>query len=376
MGVLVLVHEFGHFLTAKKAGVYVEEFGIGYPPRALTLGKKWGTKFSLNWIPFGGFVKILGENYDKEVEKPESLELKALNKESKDFSKAPSSKLQTLRFTQVSRKWQALILAGGVIFNIVFAWILLTFGFVIGVPTPVDNDFGGTVRDPNLTVVSVLKDSPAQKVGIKTGDKILSVSIDGELPLKPSTPEMMSEFVESSINYVSLQIERGDEEIEYRVVPEKLLDEDTKIIGIGMDMVGTMTLPVHKAIYQGGKVTISLTYLITEGLLGLLKDAVRGEADTSQITGPVGIVGLVGDASKLGFSYLLTFTALISINLAIINMIPFPALDGGRLLFVAIESITKKPINPKFAMIVNTVGFGMLILLMLVVTYRDIAKLF
>ena len=111
-------------------------------------------------------------------------------------------------------------------------------------------------------------------------------------------------------------------------------------------------------------------------IFDLIKSALKGEGDLSSITGPVGIVGLVGDASRLGFTYLLTFTALISINLAVVNLLPFPALDGGRLLFVAIESITRRPINPKFAQITNTVGFALLIILMLIITYRDILKLF
>ncbi len=369
LGILVLVHEMGHFLFAKKAGVHVEEFGIGYPPKATTLGTWWGTRFSLNWVPFGGFVKILGENYDKETEED-------LSKESKDFSETSSSKLQALRFTQVSRKWQALILAGGVLFNVLFAWVLFSLAFMIGIPTPVDNEFGGEVKNPSLTVISVLENSPAKEVGLKSGDKIVSMSFGDEIPFEPTSPEIVSDFINRSTGEIKLDIVRGEELIKFNIIPDENIVEDKRIIGISMDVVGELSLPPHKAVYEGAKVTVRFTYLTVEGLYGLVKDAFKGEADISQVTGPVGIVGLVGDASRLGFAYLITFTALISINLAIINMIPFPALDGGRLLFVAIEGITKKPINPKFAMVVNTVGFGILILLMLVVTYRDIVKLF
>ena len=151
---------------------------------------------------------------------------------------------------------------------------------------------------------------------------------------------------------------------------------DKKIIGIGMDMVGTLSLPVHKAIYEGGRATLRLSYLTVGGITNLIKDAVMGKADLSQVAGPVGIIGLVGDASRLGFAYLITFTALISINLAIINLIPFPALDGGRILFVAIEGVSKRKINPKIAHTLNTVGFTLLIIVMLIVTYRDILRLF
>jgi regulator of sigma E protease len=112
------------------------------------------------------------------------------------------------------------------------------------------------------------------------------------------------------------------------------------------------------------------------GIANLIGDAVRGKADVSQVAGPVGIIGLVGDATRLGFSYLLTFTALISINLAVINLVPFPALDGGRILFVVIEGVAKKKISPKVAGVLNTVGFALLIIIMLIVTYRDILRLF
>jgi regulator of sigma E protease len=376
LGILVLVHELGHFLFAKKAGVHVEEFGIGYPPKATTLGTWWGTRFSLNWVPFGGFVKILGENYDKAQGLETKIDNGTLDDSSEVSNIAISPKRSALNFVQVSRKWQALILAGGVLFNVLFAWILFSLAFMIGIPTPVDNEFGGEVKNPSLTVISVLQNSPAKEAGLKSGDKIISISFGNEIPLEPTSPEIVSDFINKSIGDIKLDIIRGEKLIKFNIIPDESIIEDKRVIGISMDVVGELSLPPHKAVYEGAKVTARFTYLTVEGLYGLVKDAFKGEADMSQVTGPVGIVGLVGDASRLGFAYLVTFTALISINLAIINMIPFPALDGGRLLFVAIEGITKKPINPKFAMVVNTVGFGVLILLMIVVTYRDIVKLF
>lgn len=342
LGVLILVHELGHFLVAKKAGVQVDEFGFGYPPRALKLGTKWGTLFSLNWIPFGGFVKILGENYEEET--------------SHDQGEG-GRRSGGVNFTQVSKKWQAGILVAGVVCNIIFAWFLLSLGFMIGLPTPVENDFGGVVKNPVLMITNVIPDSPAQMAGLKSGDKIKKKE-------------------NNSAGNVLLEIDRGGQNLNFEITPKTGLIEDKKIIGIEMDEIGTISLPIHKAIYQGGKTTFEITYLTIGGLLNLIKDVVIGQADISQVTGPVGIIGLVGDASRLGFAYLISFTALISINLAIINLIPFPALDGGRLLFVIIEGVTKKKINPKFASILNTIGFVLLISLMLIVTYRDILKLF
>jgi regulator of sigma E protease len=143
-----------------------------------------------------------------------------------------------------------------------------------------------------------------------------------------------------------------------------------------MDEVGILRLNPLRAVWEGLKTTVNLFYLTVTGILGLIFGAIAGTADLSQVTGPVGIVGLVGDASRLGLTYLLTFTALISINLAVVNLLPFPALDGGRLVFVAIEAITRKKIKPNLAQWVNMVGFAVLLILMALVTVKDIKNLF
>ncbi|OHB14542.1 MAG: RIP metalloprotease RseP [Candidatus Zambryskibacteria bacterium RIFOXYC1_FULL_39_10] len=357
LGVLVFVHELGHFLAAKKAGVKVDEFGFGYPPRAYRIGEKWGTVFTLNWIPFGGFVKIFGENYEEEAGEEHSL---------------PQQK----SFIQVSKKWQATILAAGVVFNILFAWFLFSFGFLIGLPTSVDNSMGAEVKNPALTIIDIVPSSPAQVSGLKAGDKIMGISYASNEVLQDLEPDAVSDFINKSSGEVLFEIDRGGKTLNFEILPDAEIVEGKKIIGINMDIVGTLSLPIHKAIYEGGKTTFNIMHLTVSGISNLIKDAVQGDADMSNIAGPVGIVGLVGDASRLGFAYLLTFTALISINLAIINLVPFPALDGGRILFVIIEGIIKRPINPKFAMIANTVGFALLIALMLFITYRDILRLF
>lgn len=354
----MFVHELGHFLVAKAAGVRVDEFGFGYPPRALKIGERWGTIFSLNWIPFGGFVKIFGENYEDGLEEPGSQKIIGKN------------------FTQVSKKWQALILAAGVTFNILFAWLLFSLGFVIGLPTSVDNDFGAEVKNPVLTITGLTEESPAQKSGLKTGDKIMGLSQADGKTLQALSLENVSAFIDKSSGPVNLQIDRGGEVLTFQILPETGIVESRKVIGISMDMVGTLSLPMHRAIYEGGRTTLRLSSLTIQGIAALIGSAVIGKADISQVAGPVGIISLVGDASRLGFAYLITFAALISINLAIINLVPFPALDGGRILFVAIEGTTKKKINPKAAHILNTAGFFLLIIIMLIITYRDILRLF
>jgi len=146
-------------------------------------------------------------------------------------------------------------------------------------------------------------------------------------------------------------------------------------VGISMESTALVQVPWHRAFIEGAKTTYNVTVLTAQGLYGFVTDAFTGRADYQQVSGPVGIVGLVDDASASGFSYLLFFTALISINLAVINILPFPALDGGRILFIIIETITRRPIPPKVANALNLGGFALLILLMIVVTYQDILKL-
>lgn len=146
-------------------------------------------------------------------------------------------------------------------------------------------------------------------------------------------------------------------------------------IGIAMDEIGVLRLPFFTAVIEGAKVTFISIGAIAVGFGMLVYEAVHGAADFSSVSGPVGIVGYVGAAAAIGFSNLLSFTALISVNLAVINLIPFPALDGGRLFIILVEAIKRSPLNPKFVNRVNTIGFAVLILLMVVVTYSDIVKL-
>ncbi len=353
LGILVLVHECGHFLFAKKAGVRVDEFGFGYPPRALTITKKWGTIFTLNWVPFGGFVKIFGENYTEEDEDGSTKVGKS--------------------FTEVSKISQALILVAGVLFNFIFACFLFALAFMSGMPTTSDNDFGAVVENPKLTITSVMPNSPASEAQIKSGDVILSISDSRVIDEVDS--QSVSDFINSAEGDILLSIARGDDGMFVEVTPQSGIVSGRKAIGISMDTVGTVRLPFFQSLLEGVKLATRLTKMTVTGLLDLVLSVFKSETDLSGITGPIGIVGLVGDASRLGFVYLLTFTALISINLAVINLIPFPALDGGRLLFVLVESIKGSPLNPRFASMANLIGFIILIVLMVVVTAKDISNL-
>ncbi|HEY4528480.1 MAG TPA: site-2 protease family protein [Candidatus Paceibacterota bacterium] len=236
LSALVIVHEAGHLLAAKYFGIRVDEFGIGFPPKVKKLFRWRGTDFILNSLPFGGYVKIYGENFED------------------------ADKFSTDSFGSKNRAIQAAVLAAGVFFNLVFGFILLTLAF----RSPVE----------------------------------------------------------------------------------------------GFENFGLFTVETVIALWQ------------------LISGAIQGQADLSSVVGPVGLVGLVGEVSAMGFRYLLLFTSIISINLAILNLLPLPALDGGRLLFTLIEAVMRKPIPPRVFNTLNTAGFALLILLMIFITARDVGNLF
>lgn len=353
--VLVLVHEFGHYIVAKRSGIRVDEFGFGYPPRAVKLFTKGGTLFTLNWLPFGGFVKIFGENPDDE------------NTNGPDKDKS---------FVHKPKYIQALVLVAGVFMNFILAWLLLSLGYMSGSPTAVGSEPSGyTVENAALTVMSVEKNSPAEIGGLKIGDVIEKITYKNEVVTDP-TPDTLRAFVQGHSNTeIDFSISRGPDKKEILVTPKIPDGSDKAVVGIAMDNVGTLKLPFFRSLIEGLKTAWNVTVAIVVNLYTLIHDAVFGHPDLSNITGPVGIVGVVGDAYRFGLSYLISLTALISLNLAVINLLPFPALDGGRLLFVGIESIKRSPINPKISNTLNFVGFSLLIILMLVLTYKDIMHL-
>lgn len=354
LAILVLVHEFGHFYAAKKSGVRVDEFGLGFPPRLWS--KQVGeTLYSVNAIPFGGFVKIFGENPDQEsISGPDS---------SRSFVSKP--------------KWiQVVILIAGIVMNVVFAWLLFSIGFMSGMTMGVSESVSKYTTNAHVIVLDTLPNSPGKKAGLVSGDEILSYSISGSTTTASTIESLQNAIKDSKGSKIAFEVQRvtGNKYIE--VTPEKGVLGNEYAIGISMDLVGKVHLPFFTALWEGAKLTGNVFINITKGLYSLIYDALLGKADVSQLSGPVGIARLVGDASSLGFVYLLSFTAFISLNLAVLNLVPFPALDGGRILFVIIEAIIRRPITPKIVNTINTVGFGLLLFFMLFVTYKDILKLF
>ncbi|MBA3733196.1 RIP metalloprotease RseP [Patescibacteria group bacterium] len=356
LAILILVHEFGHFIVAKKFGIRVDEFGLGFPPKLIA--KKWGeTLYTLNAIPFGGFVKIFGEDSHRE-DIPE-------NERSQSFSYKP--------------KWvKASVLIAGVTFNIIFAWLVLSSGYLIGMPSSASNNTLGKVSDTHLIITEVLPDSPADKAGLKPGDEISRV-YSGQAILNKAelSPENVQKLInESSEKTIGLDYVRGKSaEIHIQIEPQSNLVAGKKIIGIAMDSIGVLKLPIHLALFEGARTTWLLTKATASGLLTFLWNTIRFKADFSQVAGPIGIASVVKDATNLGFIYLLSFISIISINLAIINLLPLPALDGGRLFFLIIESVIRRPIKPRTVQLANTIGFVFLVILMVLVTGHDILKL-
>ncbi|PLX20896.1 RIP metalloprotease RseP [Candidatus Parcubacteria bacterium] len=360
LSVLVLAHELGHFLTARRYGAKAEEFGLGFPPRAVGVYKStdgsWkkvfgsrevedaaDTVYSLNWLPLGGFVKIKGE--DGESEDPDSF---------------------------VSKKmWQkAVILVAGVTMNIILAFVLISFGYMIGFPQTIDNNSEGKVIDQQIQVVDLLEGSAADLAGVKPGDVV--TGIDG---IDFENFEALQNYVNENVgNEITYEVRRGYEEMEFVLIPE--VREETNRGGVGVSIVetGTVKYSFFRAIWEGMKTTVVITWMIFLAFLGLIRDLVMGSGVSADVAGPVGIAVITGQAARLGFAHLLQFTALLSINLAIINILPIPALDGGRLLFLAIEKIKGKPMKKETEALVHNIGFLLLMLLILVVTFKEVSK--
>ncbi len=356
LAVLIFVHELGHFWVAKKSGIRVDEFAIGFPPKIFSW-VRGETKYSINLIPFGGFVKIHGENPDEE-----------------SMTGADSA-----RSFVNAKKWkQICVLVAGIAMNIIFAWILISISFMFGSLVPVgegiDNGYSKYITNSHVVITSVLADSPAEKSGLKQGDKLVAVEyVTGE----DLNTTKVRELIENSTDIqIKITYERESKIFETNAIAETSLPENRKVIGIYMENVGIVKLNLFLALWEGGKLTITTFKQVAFGLGSFLLQAMRGQGDFSQVSGPVGIVGLVGDAAHFGLAYFLGFVAFISLNLAVINLIPFPALDGGRIFFIVIEAIIRKPIKPKIANTLNAIGFLILISLMLVITYRDILKFF
>ncbi|TSC69574.1 MAG: site-2 protease [Parcubacteria group bacterium Gr01-1014_56] len=350
LAALILVHELGHFAVAKFFKIKVEEFGIGFPPRLLKI-KKGETLYSINLLFFGGFVKIFGEDHNEAAGNPRS-------------------------FASKTRSVQAAVVAAGIVMNLLFAWGLLSVGYLVGIPTSAQHEGVGQVTNAKVLVVGLLPESPAAKSGVLPEDVVVGVATAGvALPTDLDAAEVRAFIKEHQEESIILSVMRAGEEKTFVVRAQEGLIEGRKALGVEIDDVGILKLPVHLALAQGAVLTYRMTISTTEGLGLFFYQIAKGVADFSSVAGPIGIAGIGAKAVSHGFSAAIILTALISINLAIINLLPIPGLDGGRLLIIAIESVIRRPVPQKLSLSITMVGLALLILLMLVVSYHDIARL-
>ena len=350
LSVLVFVHELGHFLVARACGMHVEEFGFGFPPRAAGFRMKGGeTIYSINWIPIGGFVRIKGENGN--------------NKH--DHDSFASKKV-----------WQRfLVLVAGVVMNFFLAAVLFSIGFMIGLPSVIDRELPAQahVVESRLAIMEVVQDSPAARAGIESGDSI--ASLDGKVI--EDAEQARTYLVDHAATGVDLTVRKSDESQKtVRVVSEPLKGTATVGIGVAFVQTGLVSYPFYLAIPQGVFATVQLTGDILRSFWGLIVGVFSGQSMSASLSGPVGIAVMTGQVAAMGVVYLLQFAAILSINLGVINILPFPALDGGRIFFLLIEKLRGKAANERLEIAVNNLGFLLLMALVLFVTVKDVMGLF
>jgi len=342
---LVIIHEFGHFILAKKFGTKVEEFGIGYPPRIV--GKKIGeTIYSLNLLPFGAFVRIHGEeggveNYRSFVGKP---------------------------------MWQrvSIVLGGVVSFWIISIVLLSIVAGVWGLPVAVEDDDNHNLIEPKVQIAYIIPDSPAAQADLRAGDVIVGFDKVRDV----------QEFVQANLGQeTDMTIKRGQDLFSKQVILRTSFPEDEGPLGVGLTRTALRPYTWYQAPVQGVIACGKLTYNIVDGwvlgvknLLGIVQ---LPKGLKMEMMGPIGILDLLRQYSKLGINYFLFLISLISIALALANILPIPALDGGKLVFLAIESIKGKPINYKLEQKITATFFVLLIILMIFVTIKfDIPRIF
>ncbi|MBI4117488.1 MAG: RIP metalloprotease RseP [Parcubacteria group bacterium] len=347
LALLVFVHELGHFMAAKHMGVQVDEFAIGFPPRIFSY-RKGDTLYSVNWIPLGGFVKIKGET-GEDRENPSS-------------------------FSNKSILARAYILSAGVIMNMILAGVLLSVTFMMGVTMPLDrvsDDSAAMISDSRVEIVSVLEKSPAYEAGILSHDRILSVNYR---PVK-NTDEFNAILREGEDREISLALQRKQEILNFWVKTEWNDDYQKNILGIELAHIGIVSYAPLNAAVKGFSETAVITWEVGKALAGLVVKFIQREKVDFEVTGPIGIAVLTGEVVERGFVQLLQFSAFLSLNLAIVNILPFPALDGGRILFLFFELLRGgRSLSMRFENIAHGIGFALLITLMVVVTFQDIQR--
>jgi len=335
-GVLIFIHEFGHFLVAKLVGVRVEEFSIGMGPSAFSK-KKGDTLYSIRILPFGGYVKMTGEAGLEE-----------------DSDIPPDD---PRRFNNKTVAQRMGVIVAGPLMNLFLAVVIFAIVFTfIGVPFV------------DTTISEVVENSPADQAGLKAGDTI--VAIDGE---KVSEWSEMVFIIQNRVGEeLELTVNRNGEEKIFMITPKMDPETQVGIIGVIQNTPQWRKMNPVQALVTGFTQTVEIIVLTLVGIAQLI----TGQLDSGGVAGPVGIIQLIGESARVGLVYLLNLTAIISINLGLLNLFPIPALDGSKLIFLGIEALRGKPIDAKKENFVHLIGFALLMLLMIFITYNDILRLF
>lgn len=344
LGVLILVHEFGHFIAAKKTGVTVEEFCIGFPPRIWSKKYK-GTVYSLGAIPFGGFVNMAGEFTD-------------------------SKKINSFSKKSISRR--VLITVAGVAMNFLLAIFIFALGFsTVGLPMESSEaiQYGGQILKNEITILDVVGASPAQLSGIQTKDVILKLDNQSFT----GSDQIQNYFQSKAGQEVNLLIKRNDETFEKKIIVGKDGDNKGKI-GIAYAIISLVRFSILKSFKMAFLGAFRLVILVLGFFADLITRAFRAPEVLKSVSGPIGIFFLIKESIILGLPYFLFLIGQISATLAIINILPFPALDGSRLLFLAVEKIRGKRVTAKIENAIYGIGFILLLALIVLISYQDVLK--
>lgn len=344
LGVLIFVHEFGHYLTAKKTGAYVYEFSLGMGPKIFSFKRKKAndpTEYSLRLFPIGGFCAIAGE-VDEDEPAPDDVKLK----KSEYMCNKPA--------------WQrCIILIAGVTMNFITGFIILLISAFI---------WGSVSNESYIGVVP--EGYPVHEAGIEVGDRILK--IDGKSAKTWDKVTLLLNLKHKSDTYVFTVKKSDGSIIDYKVKPSISKNEDgEEVRTFGLGQNSTRKYGILASI----KYAFTKFFSIIGSMWSIIGNLFLGRLSLSSLSGPVGVYSIIGEAAHTSAESVLYLAAYLSINLGFINILPFPAFDGGRVLFLIIEAIRKKKMNPNIENLINQIGFGILMILMLIITIKDILRL-